>query len=336
MPARRFDDEQEKEICRLYKDGEGAPEIARRYDCYPQAIYNALKRNGIERRDSRKFNSKETKAIIKRYVAGESANQIAHELRTHATLILNLLNRNGIETRGIKEAAAIKPLPLSEDQKKKAGQYYLEGKGIKQIAKSIGCGEKLARRAVLQCGIEIRGRGKTHIKFSEKEAKEIRDQYLKGVSRKRLTQVFDASHNAITYALLRTDTQLRTLSEAQGGLSPVGEAELLERFDDGELTTALASDFGINLSTVNNILSRNNRADINRERRGGVSSRDESEVCRLYKSGKSTGEIADQFQVSPASVIRALERNEVARRSGSEAKGGLSETEKAKVIQLYA
>jgi transposase len=95
---------QDKEIACLYlKEKLGLKKIAGFYNCCPDAIKNALKREKviIKSRGNkyRDFTQNETDDIIKRYNQGESQSSIAKSFNAHQTTISGHLANHGIKSR---------------------------------------------------------------------------------------------------------------------------------------------------------------------------------------------------------------------------------------------
>ena len=335
MPGRRFSDEQEKEMCRLYQDGKGAPEIAQAYGCDHQLVYSALRCNGLSARSQQRFKGKVALEIVERYQKGESANQIAVSLKTQASLIINLLKRHKIQIRDIEKAASFKPERFTEEQGREIRRLYEEGFSLSAAGKKFGLGVKASKKAILKYGGILRARGEHNIRFNQAESEEINTQYLAGKSIRSISEEKAASINAVKYALRRTNTPLRSTAEAHGGLSDAQEQELIQGFKSGRTTKELGKEFDITLGTVCRILGRNGLKDQLRESRGGIKRKDEKKACDLYLSGKSSRQIAEKYGVSCSSIIRALKRHKVQMRNQSEAKGGLTQEERSECIRLY-
>jgi transposase len=264
MPARKFTDEQEQEICRRYLAGESTYQLRAAFGASQSTIIDLLKRNGVKTRSTgahkRKFTNEEEREICGRYLLGENTNQLGAAFDVASTCIWKILKRKGIERRSSGEARSCK--------------------------------------------------------FTDEQEQEICRRYLAGGHTTQLGTVFGVSVTSITRILERNGIARRSISAARGGLSAEAEAEVCGSYLAGENTHTLAAAYGVSVPTICNILQRNGIARRNRsEAKGGISTDAEPEVCRRYLDGENTEQLSDEFGVSPSTVIRILERNDIERRA---------------------
>lgn len=115
------------------------------------------------------------------------------------------------------------------------------------------------------------------------------------------------------------------------------EQLICTRYAKGESTVQLSACLGVTCKTIWNILQRNGtpvRDMITAKR--GIGPSAASEVCSRYIGGESTVELATAFGVAHGTVIAALKRNGVERRTISAAKGGLQPEAEIEVCRRYA
>lgn len=88
------------------------------------------------------------------------------------------------------------------------------------------------------------------------------------------------------------------------------ELKIIERYKDGISMKNLALEFGINTTTVFNVLKRNH---IPTRSKGGIERLNEEEIITLYKSGISSTILAQERNVSVHTITNILEKHNVER-----------------------
>lgn len=85
---------------------------------------------------------------------------------------------------------------------------------------------------------------------------------------------------------------------------------IIERYQSGIPMRFVGKDFGINGTTVFNILKRNK---IKTRSKGGIEYLNEEEIVSLYKSGMSSSFIAEKYNVTTHTITNLLEKNGIQR-----------------------
>ena len=134
MPARKFTDDQEAEICRRYEAGENTRGLANAYGAVPATIWKILRRTNAKIRNlsesQRKFSNTQEEDICREYVSGSSMPRLAARYQVQACVIHRVLRRNNIECRTISEAFKTNRVhkKLSEAQELEIAKKYTKGK----------------------------------------------------------------------------------------------------------------------------------------------------------------------------------------------------------------
>lgn len=103
---KRFTEEQEQEIVQLYESGLRAPEIARRFGCFPGTIRSVMHRSGVQMRrgvQRRHMPEEVIEDILQRHSSGESQSAIANDLGWDQTTISRVLRSHNKETRPMRD-----------------------------------------------------------------------------------------------------------------------------------------------------------------------------------------------------------------------------------------
>ena len=126
---RRFNDEQELEICRRYMDGESTGSIAKDLDSKADSIYSIVRRRKIKTRSNRMFSDQIEQEICREYKKGIGSYRIAKQFKCSKKTILNILEKNFIATRKDRRK-------FSEDQELEICRLYeKERKSINELGR---------------------------------------------------------------------------------------------------------------------------------------------------------------------------------------------------------
>lgn len=108
--------------------------------------------------------------------------------------------------------------------------------------------------------------------------------------------------------ILRDSADVRTLGEATATrrkwtrLSDEQRAAVIERYEAGETSTALAEAYGVAKSTILGILRANSVV----VRRQPLTAEQVNEAARLYESGSSLSEVAERLRVNQETMRVAI------------------------------
>lgn len=153
-----FSNEQEKEICELYLDGENVRSIARTYGVDHTTILSNLQRLGVERRsrnDYQKLLSPEAELqVCERYLAGENSVELAEEFGVRSSTIARMLERHGIDRR-----PAAPPRRFSTKQETQICAEYKSGATLNELGNSHQASNSTIQKILIRHEIERREKG---------------------------------------------------------------------------------------------------------------------------------------------------------------------------------
>ena len=284
---------------------------------------------------ARRFTDKEESDICKRYEQGESAETLGKILSASASTIRNILRRHKIRVRTSTEH---KGIAISDACYDSVRDLYQDGKTLNEIAKEYRCSIPSVVRVLDKLGIERRTRVEAKGGISIKKYPEIIDLYQNGESCDKIAVKFNTWASTINQILKRNNIERRSISEAKGGLPKSFDQEVCKKYQEGETTYELGKIYGVDASTIGEILKRNN---IPRRDSRILSDEFEKEICKEYLNGKGSITIAKELlfkhDISNAKslVLSALERNNIQRRTLSEAQGGIPESEHGEICERY-
>jgi DNA invertase Pin-like site-specific DNA recombinase len=152
----------EQQIIKDYLSGTKGTDIARKYGIHNTTVYNVLKRNSIDRRDSRKERRKDLpyKEIIRLYTKEKmSGETLAKIYGASVPTILKTIRRHGGKVRP-------QGSPLSLPSKKIAALYEDKKWSVLRIARKYKCDPEAIRARLVAEEVEFR----KHVVVNEPEA----------------------------------------------------------------------------------------------------------------------------------------------------------------------
>ena len=152
MTRKLFTLEQDNQIAELYLQNYSTHKLAKIYNCDKSAISNALKRQGMARRDNRGLSDSEEQQILKIYRAGYSRHKIARVYGKSQKLIKDAINRQLGKQDKLNDAR----FNYCEAEEQQIARIYLAGFSIAKIARAYGCLHKTIKAALLRQSVETR------------------------------------------------------------------------------------------------------------------------------------------------------------------------------------
>ena len=316
MTARKFTDEQEQEICRRYaEDRKSTVRLANDYGVSSTCIGDVLKRFGVKARSLKEakggLTHQQEVEICERYQSGESAPLLGEAFGVYATTICKTLKQHGVRVRSNSEAHG----GLASNQAIEVCRRYQVGESTMQLAREFGLRDATVGRLLRREGIKMRNAKEAQGGLSDDQEREVCRRYAAGDNTAQLSAAFGVTSCTVSNILKRGNINARSSREAQGGLTDEREAEVCARYQSGESIPQLSKAFGPSVSTIGNILKRNNVTSRSiREALGGLDDEQEAEACARYQAGESTFQLGAVFEVSSRTIGNILERNGIERR----------------------
>ena len=234
---------------------------------------------------------------------------------------------------------------LSDDEEAEVCRRYLEGESTVKLGKAFGVDANTISSILKRNGVKTRSYSEARGITPEVE-EEVCRRYLEGETYAELAEAFDVGAGTIGRIFKRNGVKTRSIKEAKDGLTDKQEKEICRRYKAGENTYELAEAFGVGGSTIGRIFKRNKvKARSNSEAQklyyeenevhNKTDKKTEQEICRRYKAGEGSGELAEAFGVSTVCICRIIKRNGIEARSNKEAHGGLTDEQEQEVCRRY-
>ena len=208
MTARKFTDEQDRELLRRYNEEEiSSIDLAKEHGCSYAAIQNAIKRAGGTLRPvgkgGIKFTDEQDNEIREKYdkTTKYSLDKLAKEYKCSSKAIENAIKRAGGNIRTPHEANFI----FTPEQDQAIWRKYKETKiSITKLAEEYACEYRTIKNAILRAGGRPRSVIEANSLFSPEESKKIRQKHEKnGICLSALAKEYGCSKCAIASAIKR-------------------------------------------------------------------------------------------------------------------------------------
>ena len=244
--------DKESEVCRRYQAGESALILASIFNVVSTTIYNILDRYGIPRRSNAEANGGLNHAIelsvVSRYLSGDSQSLLAGEYEVSVTTISRVLDRWGVERRAGK---------LDETQEMDVCRRYLASESARMLAEEYGVTSKSIYNILERRGVPRRPYSVAQGGLDPEGENELCRSYEDGENSVQLGERYGVYPSTVLNILRRHGIEIRSLSEAKGGLSQDKQTEVCSRYQSGESSLKLAISFGVDQSTIVDYLALN-------------------------------------------------------------------------------
>jgi hypothetical protein len=255
---RKLTDEQEREICRRYLAGENKTQLCKAFKVGNQRVINkVLKRKGIKSKSLREIRSGLTSAddaqIALRYKAGESSVNLSADFNVTPRTILLILRRLGIK---IRQTRRPKNDPSAAQEVEISGRYK-NGESMENLAAAFGVTSETVSKVLARNGVAARSHRESHGGLANQKERQACRRYLGGENTVQLGKAFGIAKETMRRILVRNGVQLRSRSEAKGGLPRVQEMDVCDRYQRGETTTQISVAFAVSRGCVISALARN-------------------------------------------------------------------------------
>jgi len=253
--------------------------------------------------------------IIERYNNKEPLLSIGRVYRVGQGVITRILKENGVTIR--KSSELLKA--FTEEQEKEVIEKYIKGMTAKEIASQYGLSESPVLKVLKRAGYDpYNDNQERKKKLSAGQKEEIAKAYKKGETAQQLAKKYGVTDPTIKKALLEMAVDVRSYSEAQGGLANTEIEELIDLYKEGWNTVQLAEKYELANGTVGRYLDREGvKKRSANEARGGVSEVDEPKIVERYMNGESSVQIANDYDVYYSTILRVLRRRDCQIRSNN-------------------
>ena len=344
-----------KQVARLYQEGKSQREIAEELQVTTNVVYLDLKKllsDGIIQKRKRKRIGENPrikerrKQVAKLYNKGKRTEEIAKKVQVSVSTVLSdikqLLNDGIIEKRN-----RIEKNPRIKERRKQVARLYREGKTQKEIAEELQVSVSTVLsdiKQLLNDGIiEKRNRTEENSRIKERR-KQVARLYNEGKRKKEIAQELQVSIDTVNVDIQELIKNGIVQELKKGNAKKVEERrkEVARLYNEGKSRREIVQELQVSVGTVtmdiqklikNGIIQK--RTDVKRNAKKKEERR--KKVARLYNEGKSRKEIAEELQISVATVgvyIQELIKNGAVQDLSKE-KSEKKEERRKQVARLY-
>ena len=241
--------------------------------------------------------------ILKENAGNMSVGDIAKLVNSTKQRTTTRMRRLGLDWKVKK--------PMPEEKEKMIVERYLAGESTAQIGRDIGMWARSVHGVLTKNGIQTRSHSIAKGGLTEEQIKFAKTQYEKGVSSESLAATFGCNPSTVNRTLERIGVKRRTPSENQKGLSDKS-SEIKSMYLFGNDLQSIANKFDVTIASICRILDKEgvNRRDASMAR-GGVEPFHFPYICKMYREGKTIGEIADLYGLTSAPIASILRNQNV-------------------------
>jgi len=162
---RALSGEQEKEVGRLYIEGDSCPSIGKRYGVSKNTIASALSRQGIATHSMKTFSDEQEREIAKKYLEGENSTDLSKEYGVSHHTIIRAMSRQGVNPR----LSFMEKVSAGVISGEEIGKLYLDGVSATQVGEKFNVDRHTIKKVLQQQGIKMRSRHDACMKHSLNE-----------------------------------------------------------------------------------------------------------------------------------------------------------------------
>jgi intein-encoded DNA endonuclease-like protein len=266
VPRKVLSKEQVQKIIERYTNKESLLSIGKVFGVGQGVITRILKENGVTIRKSseilKAFTEEQEDEVIEKYKKGMTAKEIASQFGLQsAGAVLKVLKNKGINPQ---EDKFERNKRLSDDQKKEIAIAYTKGETQQSLSRRYGVSDPTISKALKEQGVIKRTR--SQVQYGDRRIGGVTDDekhkmkvlYEEGKTTVEIAKIFGLWDSAIGRYLTEIGVKRRTPYEARGGVGEEDESKIVERYQNGESSVQIATDYNVYYSTILRVLRRRN------------------------------------------------------------------------------
>ena len=252
----KFTQEEEKRICKEYKDGNSAKVLGNKYNVHKQTIGRILNRNNVIITKN-KITPEIENEICKEYQKNATTGELAIQYDVSRKTILKYLNKNKIKI--IINTSSDKPRILTEEEKNICNDY-LNGLSTVKISNKYYRSPTTINGVLKRNNIQIRpfGRikGGLNKKINTDDETYICKKYESGATTYDLAEKYNVTPMTIRKILLHYHINIRKRGEHISIFSNSDYKKICNSYKKGVNSYEIASEYNCNPNSIINILNK--------------------------------------------------------------------------------
>jgi transposase len=289
---------------------------------------------------TKKLNGTQEQVVIKLYNKGLTIDKVAEIFNISDSAIGYALKKNNIEIRNNSSYGHWEL--LSPEQEKEIIKQYQENIPSTKIAENFGINKGRVIRILRRENIEIKSPGSYFKLLNEAQEKQILKLYSKGLSISEIGRRYEVDQGVINKILVNHNIEKRDPGIYHRKFTKAQEQEIIDLYINKKLSVnKIAGKFKVEFRTISKIMKDNNIKVLTSKDMKKLTPEQEQEMINLYwRSGYSTHQLAEKYNISRTSVKRIFVRNDVQitdirQTKASSIKRKINESQYPKIISLY-
>ena len=320
-------EEAEKEIIKMYQDGEIIKDIAKKFSMSPSGVNYYIAKNGMNKRKKcisylKELPEEDIQNIIKMHQEGVLAKDICNQYSFDKSTLRKILDTYNIPR--LHKNSTHKN--FSEEDIQNIIKMYLDGARIRDIAKKFSITTSTVTRYINKYDIPKRKhrlnknelKGGTDMarksKLTEEQIQELIEIYKNNdIGIKYICDKFSIDKKTL-YRLIDkynipTRIKITILTEEI-------EREIVELYKQGEPIKDIFDKFSIDKKILYRLIDKYNipKRGAGNKTRTLISEETEKEIIKMYQNGEPVKDIAKKFSASLGAINYYIAKNEIDKR----------------------
>jgi intein-encoded DNA endonuclease-like protein len=188
---------------------------------------------------------------------------------------------------------------------------YNNKNSIIKLSKTYKCHQRIIRKVLENNNIHIRGISEsiatTYI--SDDKRNEIENLYLSGKSIRDIAKIYNADRTFIRLFMIRNKINIRQTSINRYDFLLQNKDKIINLYNEHGTLQYISDFYNINKTTISEFLDKQG---IKYQKNGSIENipiEDKDKISKLYKEGKSLGDIAVTYNVTNPTITRYFKNN---------------------------
>ena len=247
--VRRISQKKHLQIVQLYESGRSCREIAEKFGCCKQNIFQILQKHDVKMRPAHslgKYSEDACRKMADMYTQGHTRSHIAAQFGCDPTTLNHVLHKQGIE---------ISPVPprhfITQAEREMLVNLHLQGVSRSEIAAKIGCVPQTIGKVLRKLNVPIRLQGVDA--HSAEDQQRMADLYEHGFSLGEIGVGFDCGTGTVIQILRKHGVKVRPQGY-KGQLNPKKREQMLTMYKAGFSGAEIAAKFECCLEIVSSVI----------------------------------------------------------------------------------
>ena len=297
--------EKHPQIIQLYEAGQSCYDIADKFGCSKESIYQILKKLNVKMRPRNspgKFSEDTCRKMVDLYKQGHSQESIAARFGCSGKILKRIFDEHGVERR-LNNRTQFQPRFTEEDQQRMVAMYQ-SGKSQPEIARAFGCCNFGVFRILKKLGIEKRPVPPRHI-ITPEDREMIMALRSQGKSYTKIAAKIGCARETVIAVMRQLNVPVRI--QGLDAYSDEDQQKIADLYKIGMSMDEIAVGFDCGRKTIILILQKHGIKVRPKGFGGQRTEKLRDRMLAMYEEGSSGTEIAAKFECSLETVASVIE-----------------------------